>query len=243
MEIDPLSRVPAYWQIQEKILKEITDGILKPGDKILSEHQLSEKYEVSRPTARNAVTELVNKGYLYRKQGRGTFVQKPRIENSQENFRGFKADMEARGFTVKSEVLRAEKISPSSEVQEVLQLSQKAEVFRIKRLRYANNEPIVIHESHIPEKYFPSLLNHDFSSESLYALFQKERGIIIQNATEHLEAVSATGAIAEQLQIKRGSPILFIKRVSYIAMGEPFEYSRSWYRGDRYIFDIHLQRK
>ncbi len=123
MEIDPSSRVPAYWQIQEKILKEITDGILKPGDKILSEHQLSNKYKVSRPTARSAVTELVNKGYLYRKQGRGTFVQKPRIENSQENFHGFKADMEARGFTVKSDLLKAYKLSPSSEVQEILQLS------------------------------------------------------------------------------------------------------------------------
>jgi GntR family transcriptional regulator len=243
MEIDPLSRVPAYWQIQEKILKEITDGVLKPGDKILSEHQLSEKYQVSRPTARSAVTELVNKGYLFRKQGRGTFVQKPRIENSQENFHGFKADMEARGFTVKSEVLNAERVSPTSEIQETLQLASGDAVFRIKRLRFANSEAIVIHESFIPEKFAPGLLDHDFSQESLYTLLKEEHGIYAQNATEHLEAVSADSKIAEYLAIKKGNPILFIKRIAFIAMGTPFEYSQSWYRGDRYIFDIHLQRK
>ncbi len=110
-------------------------------------------------------------------------------------------------------------------------------------MRFANSEAIVMHESLIPEKFCPNLLSHDFSRESLYPLLKEDHGIYAQDATEHLEAVSADSKTADYLQIKRGDPILFIKRIAFIAMGTPFEYSRSWYRGDRYIFDIHLQRK
>jgi GntR family transcriptional regulator len=243
LKIDRKSHVPVYWQIKESILKEITSGNLKPGDKILSEPQLKEKYGVSRLTARSAVTELVNEGYLVRKQGYGTYIQKPRIENSQENFMGFKADMEDKGFTVRSEILETNEISVPEFMQTSMELDKEDKVYKIKRLRFANNEPIVIHESYIPSVFCPDLLFHDFGKESLYSVFSSRYKKIINNATEHLEAISADEETASYLGIKKGDPILFIQRISFIEDNTPFEYSRSWYRGDRYIFDVHLQRK
>ena len=243
MKIDRKSHVPVYWQIKESILKEITSGKLKPGDKILSEPQLKEKYGVSRLTARSAVTELVNEGYLVRKQGYGTYIQKPRIENSQERFKGFKSDMEDKGFSVRSEVLESKEISAPEFIQESMELTSEDRVFKVKRLRFANNEPIVIHESYIPPEFCPDLLQFDFSKESLYAVCSNKYKRIIVNATEHLEAISADTETASSLGIKKGDPILFIQRTSYIKDNKPFEYSRSWYRGDRYIFDVHLKRQ
>ena len=97
----------------------------------------------------NAVTELVNEGYLVRKQGYGTYIQKPIIENSQEKFRGFKSDMEDKGFTVSSEILESKEIYAPEFIQSSLELNRDDKVFKIKRLRFANNEPIVIHESYL----------------------------------------------------------------------------------------------
>jgi len=242
LKIDRKSHVPVYWQIKESILKEITSGKLKPGDKILSEPQLKEKYGVSRLTARSAVTELVNEGYLVRKQGYGTYIQKPRIENSQERFKGFKSDMEDKGFTVNSEILESREISAPEFIQSSMDLDSNQKVFKIKRLRFANNEPIVIHESYIPTELCPNLLQYDFGKGSLYSVFSKYK-ITINNATEHLEAISADKDTASYLGIKEGDPILYIQRTSFIEGNKPFEYSSSWYRGDRYIFDVLLKRQ
>lgn len=243
MKIDRKSHVPVYWQIKESILKEITSGKLKPGDKILSEPQLKYKYGVSRLTARSAVTELVNEGYLVRKQGYGTYIQKPRIENSQEKFKGFKADMEDKGFTVSSKILESKEISAPEFIQSSMGLTDNDKVFKIKRLRFANNEPIVIHESYIPSDFCPDLLKFDFGKRSLYAVFSSKYKKVIINATEHLEAIAADKENASYLGIRKGDPILYIQRTSFIQDNKPFEYSCSWYRGDRYIFDVHLQRQ
>ncbi|NQT60597.1 MAG: GntR family transcriptional regulator [Bacteroidetes bacterium] len=243
MKIDRKSHIPVYWQIKESIFKEITSGKLKPGDKILSEPQLKEKYGVSRLTARSAVTELVNEGYLVRKQGYGTYIQKPRIENSQEKFKGFKSDMEDKGFTVRSEILEVKEVNAPEFIQASMELHKEDKVFKIKRLRFANNEPIVIHESYVSSVFCPDLLHFDFKKESLYSVFSRRYKKIILSATEHLEATPADKETASYLGIKKGDPILYIQRTSFIQDNIPFEYSRSWYRGDRYIFDIHLQRQ
>ncbi|WP_026294890.1 GntR family transcriptional regulator [Sediminispirochaeta bajacaliforniensis] len=243
MKIDRTSHVPVYYQIKESILAEISSGRLKPGDKILSEPQLKDKFGVSRMTARNAVTELVNEGYLVRKQGYGTYVQKPRIENTQEKFHGFKSDMEAKGFTVFSRILESRQITAPDFVASALELEQGTMVFWLKRLRFANNEPIVIHESYVPTECCPDLLNHDFEKESLYTLFTTTYKKIIETAVEHLEATAADAETAALLAIEKKAPILFIDRTSYLKENIPFEYSRSWYRGDRYMFDVTLQRQ
>ncbi len=243
MIIDRKSHVPVYWQIKEDILNEIINGKIKPGEKILSEPQLKDKYGVSRLTARSAVTELVNEGYLVRKQGYGTFVQKPRIENSQENFKGFKYDMEERGFKVSSRVLEAEEIIAPEFMQIPMELTSEDRVFKVKRLRFANKEPIVIHEDYIPSAFCPGLLHFNFEKESLYSVCSNSYNRMILNATEHLEAISADAETASFLGIKNGDPILCIQRISFIEDNIPFEYSRSWYRGDRYIFDVHLKRQ
>lgn len=243
MKIDRDSSIPVYCQIKESILEEISSGRLKPGDKILSEPQLKEKFGVSRMTARSAVTELVSEGYLVRKQGYGTYIQKPRIETNQERFLGFKADMESRGFTVRSRVLLTEQINTPDFIQPILKVGREEDVYRIKRLRFANNEPIVIHESYIPVKQCPGLLEYDVEKESLYSLYRIRYKKIIESATEHLEAIPADKETGFLLEINKGMPVLFIQRTSFLQDNVPFEYSRSWFRGDRYIFDVKIQRQ
>jgi GntR family transcriptional regulator len=80
------SHVPVYWQIKEDLYSQIISGQLKPNERIPSEPKLAKKYNVSRLTARNAVTALVNDGYLSRVQGQGTFVKQPRVEASSGEF-------------------------------------------------------------------------------------------------------------------------------------------------------------
>jgi len=197
---------------------------------------------VSRLTARNAVSELVKEGYLYRVHGQGTFVSKPRVETSYSRFTGFMEDMRKRGYRTHSKVLEASEISASSELQEVLQLEKKERVYKIARLRFANDEPIVIQEAYLPSKMCPGIIEEDLENNSLYEIMGKKYGIFIDHASDRLEAISATGEQAEQLGINEGNPILYFNRISFLKDETPVEFAKSWYRGDRYVFEIELRK-
>lgn len=74
---------PLYKIIYEDLRQMIESGKLAPESKIPTEMELSEKYQVSRITSKRALTELENEGYIYREQGRGSFVKSRRVEDTQ----------------------------------------------------------------------------------------------------------------------------------------------------------------
>ncbi len=241
MDIDRSKKVPVYWQIKEIIHDQIISGELKPGDQLLSEPKLAAQYDVNRLTVRSAITELVNSGYLYRVHGHGTFVSKPRVESASSNITSFKDDMEKRGYEVHSDILAAQKIRAEDAIHDLLGLKHGDWVYYIRRLRYANNEPIVLQDSHIPCRLCKGLLDEDLERESLYGILRKRYHLEIANARESLEACKAAQAQAALLGIAVGDPVLYSKRLAALESGEFLEYTTSWYRGDRYIFEVKLQ--
>lgn len=232
--------VPIYYQIKQDIQQQIIVGKIKPNERIPSEETLAKQYGISRMTARHAVTQLVNEGFLYRVHGKGTFVSKPRVEKSFAPLTGFVEDMRARGFVPGSKVLALREINPPNKVKGVLQLGGADAVFEIARLRSANAEPIVIQKAYIPSKLCPALLQNDFENSSLYEVLAKKYGLILFRASQRLEAVSATREQAELLGIKRGSPLLYVERISYLEDSTPVEFVEIWFRGDRYAFEVEL---
>ncbi|MEW5815892.1 MAG: GntR family transcriptional regulator [Spirochaetota bacterium] len=241
MNIDRNSHVPVYWQIKEDLYKKIVTGVLKTDDQIPSEPKLAEMYNVSRLTARNAVTELVNEGYLYRVHGQGTFVCKPRVETSSSKITSFMEDMTRRGFSVHSKVLIAQVFDPDENIRELLKLSAGDKAYYLRRLRFANAEPIVLQDAFLPCTHCKGLLDENLETESLYDILRNKYNLVISLARESLEARAAEKEQAEYLQIDRGAPILYSKRLTMLKNDIPIEYVTSWYRGDRYIFEIELK--
>jgi len=221
--------VPVCCQIKQDLLNRILTGNLKPDDRVPSETDLAGTYAVSRMTARHALTELVSEGYLYRVHGKGTFVSRPRIECSYAPLTGFMDDMRERGFQPSSRLLSLDIISPSSDLRNKLQLPPRDKVYQIKRLRFANAEPIVIQLSHVPQPLCPGLEEENLDGNSLYAILENHYSLRLNHARQRLEATRATSEQANLLGIAKASPLLYVHRLSFLANNTPVEFVESWY--------------
>ncbi|MEW6622288.1 MAG: GntR family transcriptional regulator [Bacillota bacterium] len=240
MRINDQSPVPIYFQIKEDLKQKIISGHYKPNDRIPSEEDLAEHYGTSRMTLRRSVTELVEDGYLYRVHGKGTFVSKPRIERSYAPLTGFMQDMTKRGFIPGAKVLEIKEVQPSPKLRSLLELEKNNTVIKIVRLRYANEEPIVIQNAFIPTFLCPELIHENLEVNSLYDVLENKYKLELFCAKQKMEATVANKNLAETLGVKKGSPLLYVERLTFLKNNIPVEYVEIWYRGDRYVFEVNL---
>ncbi|ATP41502.1 phosphonate metabolism transcriptional regulator PhnF [Solibacillus sp. R5-41] len=240
-KIDKNSRIPIYGQIEEILKQSIYSKSYKIGENIPSERELSVQFDVSRMTVRQAITNLVNSGLLYREKGRGTYVANPKLEQPLTGLRSFSEDMLARGMKPSSKVLRFEKIIPSLDIANDLFLEPGVEVFYIVRIRSADNKPMGIEHAYIPVRLLPDLDEQKVLG-SIYALIEGKFQQKIGNAVQQIEASLVTKDESKHLKINPTSAVLNIKRISYFSDGFPFEVVESTYRADSYKFISEIKR-
>jgi len=239
MPLDEKSPVPLYHQLTEELRKNIENGDWPPHFLIPSETELCEKYGVSRGTVRQALSQLVQEGLLYRKQGKGTFVAEPKITQQLNKFYSFTQDMREKGLKPSSRLLQNEKILPDPYIKNILGLKEDEMVYKIMRLRLANEEPLILETSYLVEELFPDLDREDVEKVPLYDLIIKKYRIRITRAKETFEPILVDRFEAEKLQISIGSPALLVKRITYTA-GIPFEFRKSVVRGDKCSYSVEL---
>lgn len=236
------SPVPRYHQLKEILRERIRTGEWKPGDLIPSERELSETYRISRMTARQAITDLVNEGIFYREQGRGTFVTRHKIIQQLIRLTGFTEDISARGQQPGTLVLSAT-MNPADELTaERLRVKPGELVFSLQRLRLADAEPLAIESSHLSFKGCERLLEEDLEHNSLYRLIETKYGLPLMEAEQELEAGLAGDEEARLLKVAVGSAVLFTRRTTYTDRNQPIEYAKSVYCGNKYTFYTHLRR-
>lgn len=238
--LDKQSPIPIYLQIEEQLKARILAGEFEVGTAIPSERELTENFGVSRMTLRQAVTNLVNDGLLYREKGRGTFVASPKVEQPLNGLTSFTEDMKARGMSPSNKLITFKKIEPEADIAEKLGLSSGEEVFSVKRIRYADDKPMAIERTFLPVKLFPQLTEEALKG-SLYSIIEEQQ-LKISHASQRMEAALVKKEDAELLKIGMPSAILMMERVSYLADGKPFEVVRSTYRADRYKFITDIKR-
>ncbi|MDK2801238.1 MAG: GntR family transcriptional regulator, N-acetylglucosamine utilization regulator [Clostridiales bacterium] len=233
--------IPLYYQLKEIILDEIKKGNLMPEDPIPTEKELSEVFEISRTTIRQAITELVKDGYLYRVKGKGTFIAKPKInQDFIKKLETFNEQIRRAGLTPSTKVLEFTVVEATEEIALALQIPMHEKVIKLCRLRFADKEPIVIVKTYLPYNLCSSVLQHDMEKESLYQVLSKNLETKIYKVSRTVEAIIAGQHESELLQIKKGYPIQFFKTIGYNQMGRPIEYSIARYRGDRNSFTVEV---
>ncbi|HEY4662040.1 MAG TPA: GntR family transcriptional regulator [Candidatus Humimicrobiaceae bacterium] len=241
--IDHASPLPYYFQLKELLIEEIKKGRLKPGQQIPSEFKLCEQFKVSRTVVRQAISSLVQNGYLSRAKGRGTFVTKPKItENLFQNLSGSYEDMLSRGIKLVTRVLEQTKWDADGEILEWLKLEQGEPVIKIKRLRFISSEPIALVTTYIPYKLCAPLLEENLTNQSLYNVLEEKYALRIAHGRRSLEAVSADKKTSALLGVKKGAPLMRLNSISYLEDGRPIEYFSALHRGDRSKFVVSLIR-
>lgn len=237
--IDKNSSVPIYAQLEEYIKKKIKEGVYLPGGSLPTERELTELFGVSRMTVRQAVTNLVHQGVLYKTHGKGAFVSKEVIEKKLE-IESFSEDMNKRGLVPSSEILHFEKIIPDSQISQKLQLSDNEHVYFLNRLRLANDEPMAIEYSYLPEKFFPDLMKYNLMKCSLYTLMKNEYHVDFKYMKQSIKAVTISKKEAELLLNKsRGFGLLSLRTI-FNEDEIPIEYTETIYNPDRYTFNLMI---
>jgi GntR family transcriptional regulator len=232
-------RVPKYYRLKRHLLD--MTRTMPPGSPVPPERTLSVEFGTSRTTVRQALQELVIEGRLERIQGKGTFVAKPKV--AQElRLTSYTEDMRAQGLEPTSILLEIGFVPADEALAERLAVKLRARVLRIERLRLANGEPMAIETTHLSAQRFPGLRRQLDRSHSLYTALSEKYGVRLLEAEETIETVPAPPREAHLLGTDVGLPLLLLCRHSRSDDGEPVEYVRSLYRGDRYKFVAHLQR-
>jgi GntR family transcriptional regulator len=232
--INRQSKIPYYQQLYAILRGKISRGEWKSGDMIPPESELIEQYGVSRSTVRQVLDILVNEGLVYRERGRGSFVTHPTVEQTMTRIVSFTEDMRQRGFVPSTRVLSASLIPAKGDIAEKLLVPEGEQLARVERLRLADGEPMSIEESYLVHRYCPNVLQHDYATQPLRELLERDYGIRLVNAKQVIRAISAPRHLATYLEIKPAAALLFIERVTFSQVNLPVEFLRIYYRADRY---------
>jgi GntR family transcriptional regulator len=234
--------VPLYHQPKTAILREIEAGTWKPGDRLPTEDALIARFRVSKITVRQALRELAQMGYIRREQGRGTFVRHPPLEEGPRELTSFTGEMRRHGLPAASLVLEQDVVTASEDIACPLDIDAGALVFRLKRLRFADGEPMGVQTAFIPMHLVPGIDRLSFADASLYEVLATRYSLFPAAARETHQAVSVAEDVAALLRVPVGSPALAAERLTSLDDGGPLEFVQSIMRGDRYKIVLDLSR-
>ncbi|MBZ0297639.1 MAG: GntR family transcriptional regulator [Anaerolineae bacterium] len=239
--LDRQHPLPVYYQLKEILREKIAQGIWIPGEQIPSERELSEEYQISRATVRQALNGLIEDGCVERRQGLGTYVIEPKIVQYLTRLTGYTEDMRQRGLRPNSQVLRLELADAPRSIAKQLEIEPETPVVLLERLRLAEGIPMAIETCYLNFEGVEHLLKLDFAgSVSLYKVLGQRFDVIPMRTEQRMEAAPCSPREQELLQIGAGSPVLKNVRVTYDQHNRVFEYALSAYRGDRYVFYVEL---
>ena len=232
-----------YSRVETVLASEIADGDLKVGDQLPTEDSLIARFEVSRITVRRAIQNLVGRGLVEIRRGKGTFVAAPKITQEFTELSGFVEDMHALGRKPTARVIGKKIVPADTAVASHLALTKGERVVRIHRVRLANGVPISFDETYLPLEIGKKIITNNLKVEPIFSLLERKYNVPLIEAEYKLEAVAAEAEVAAALRVKQGSPIFRIERTSYSTGNRPVDYEKLYYRGDLVRFVTRLARK
>ena len=233
---------PLYVQLMDELETSIRNGVYKPGDKIMTEAEMAKEYGVSLITVRKAVGSLMEKGLVVRKQGKGTFVTKPKYSRNMKKLQSFTEMCEQMGVKPGAQVLENRLIMADKKVADRLGIEPGSNVVYISRLRLADGEPVQVEKSYFPLKY-AFLLEEDLNNGSMFECLKEKAGAKVASSEKMIELCRATAEEAALMDVKKGDYLLFVKSTAYDENGEPMYAGIQLINGDRFSLYVYESGK
>ncbi len=233
VELDRSTPVPLYHQLAQAIEAAIVRGDLTPGDRLENELDMASRLKLSRPTIRQAIQELVDKGVVVRKRGVGTQVVQNPVHRSVE-LTSLYDDLSSAGMHPSTQLLEYRIGIPDDELRVELALPVGAEAVTVKRLRLAGGEPLALMINHLPAEICPPA--GELENGGLYKGL-RGRGVHIRLARQRIGAKAADADEASLLGEEVGAPLLTMQRTAFDDAGRVVEVGQHAYRADRYFFE------
>ncbi|AYE34259.1 trehalose operon repressor [Clostridium septicum] len=225
-----------YLNIYNTIVNQIENNEYQANDKLPSEKDIMNNYNVSRDTVRKALNMLEQNGYIQKTKGKGSFV----LDIGKFNFPvsgvvSFKELAEKLGMNVDTDVKDLECIIPKKNIARGLELNEYDKVWRVVRVRSIDNEKVILDKDYIVEKFVENL-THDVCKESLYKYIEGELGLKIAYAKKEITVQNATEEDKKHLDMKGFEMIVVVKSYIYLDDTSLFQYTESRHRPDKFVF-------
>lgn len=231
---------PIYIQIRDSLIEKIKSGEYKSGNQLPSEREISESYNISRMTARNALSQLVDLGHAYRLKGKGTFVAEAKIERDFVKLSGFSQMLESKGIKPHNKIVRSRVIEADKKIASLLEVNIGTKVYEIVRTRYGNDIPLALEYSYLPCQLFHNLLEYDFERNSLYDVIEKNYKHILKYSKQWINITSLKNKEAELLSVEENTPAFLLESITYDMEDMVVEATLSLNIGDRTSFYTEL---
>lgn len=227
-----------YEQIALDIQKKINNGQYLPNDQLPLEKEMCIQYNVSRITIKKAMDKLVMNGSVVKRRGAGTFVKDVDLEeitdiSTSKQFNGFSGSH--MGEKIQTKVIDFKVINPSQEIANKLKMEKDDFVYYICRVRYAEDKPCVVEYTYMPIDVI-SGIKRDMLDGSIYRYIEEDLKLKIKSAHRTVRALIGNDLEKEELNIDDNMPILQVEQIAFLDNGQPFEYSKSSHRGDKFEF-------
>lgn len=225
--------------IMDHLIADIQAGKYDPDDKLPSENELADLFRVPRMTARKAYERLQELGYIYSKQGKGSFVKDrhQRIPLVLSGNESFSKKMIELGYNYQAKNIFCEPIEYNNKIYQALGVDEQDRVFKVGILRIIDGEPIALHASYVAETMFSDIEKTGRDITSMFE-FYKGRGLTEFHSTQTLLSVMYPSKYErELLSCSSLIPLLVLEseRVEQTT-GRTLEYSKIWYRGDFFTY-------
>jgi DNA-binding GntR family transcriptional regulator len=234
------SPVPLYYQFAEHVRDAIKSGALVPGERLPNEIELAKSFDMSRPTMRQALGELVSEGLLVRQRGVGTIVTPDEIRRHVE-LTSLLEDLEASGRRASTRVISLGTGTGPDAAATALRVERDEPLLHIERVRYADGKPLALmHNWLIVREVASSLTAEDLERQGLYQLL-RAAGRRPSAARQSIGARAAGQRDAQLLEVKRGSPLITVRRTAYDSDNRVLEYGEHVYRSDDYAIEVFVR--
>lgn len=238
--INKNSPLPLYYQLKKDIMRLIDEGKLKRGDKIPSERKLCAYHNVSRMTVNKAIEKLVQEGYLYREQGKGTFVAEQEQAYVISPLASFTAEMEKRGFTPLTRLKKWKIIKAGDKLADKLRIKTEDKLYRLERVRFVEDTPFLWEKVHLPVKFCPDLERNELDNISLYRVLEEKYHYNLSYAEATVEPVLLNNQVASELETDENTLGLLFYQLTYLEEGRPIEWTEAYYRNDDHKFRLQF---
>ena len=229
---------PLYRQVKEEIVAAIQRGDFAPGYRLPSQRVLVLTYGASHMTIRRVIDELAREGLIFAIPGKGIYVRTQKQEAESCPLKSFTEEMKLRGMRASSKVLEAQIVPATTVLARTLEVGVGMPLTLLRRLRLADGIPMALQTNYLKSWLCPGLLEKDLASQSLYQILLQEYGLCLATTKGSVEAILADEEHASFLGLELPATLLVTEQVSFLDDGQPFEYVRTAYRGDRYGYRI-----
>lgn len=230
--------IPKYYLIANAVIEDIRSGKLKPGMKVPSENEIIREYGVSNTTARKALQEIELAGWAKRVKGRGTFVLQRDVIRSANRILSFTRNMLEAGYQPSARIIDISTTDGFSLILNGRHYSMTGPLFRIQRLRFADEIPMLLETRYVPKQLFPDITDHDLTG-SIYEIYETAYGVQLKEEVIQMSWTEITSPEQRELfGAQESVPAFLIEGATFSGNGIPLEMEHSLYRGDKYSFTI-----